>query len=117
MTDRTLSSLIGGGHRQIDSLAVKVYNSSTDLTKDAAMLAEKYIQSLLTTQKTVSIILATGNSQLQFLNLLVTASTIDWSRIILYHLDEYLGIAADHKGSFRYYLTEKVAKKIALFKN
>lgn len=112
MTDRTLSSLLGSGHGQVDSLTVKVYNSSTDLTKDAATLAKKYIQSLLKTQDIVSIVLATGNSQVDFLNLLTAAPTIDWSRIILYHLDEYLGIAANHRGSFRYYLQEKVASKI-----
>ena len=33
---------------------------------------------------------------------------LDWSRIILFHLDEYLGITADHPGSFRYYLRHKV---------
>ena len=112
MTDRTLSSLLGSKHGQIDSLTVKVYNSSTDLTQDAAKEAQEYIQSLLNSQEIVTIVLATGNSQLQFLHLLTTAPEIDWSRIILYHLDEYLGIAADHPGSFRYYLTEKVVNKI-----
>ena len=112
MPDRTLSSLLSSKHLQVDRLRVKVYNSSTELTQDAAWLAEDYLQSLLATQDTVSVILATGNSQLQFLDLLVTAQTIDWSRVILYHLDEYLGIESHHPGSFRYYLQQKVGRKI-----
>lgn len=112
MPDRTLSSLLSSKHLQVDCLRVKVYNSSTELTQDAAWLAQNYLQSLLATQDTVSVVLATGNSQLQFLDLLVTAQTIDWSRVILFHLDEYLGIESDHPGSFRYYLQQKVGRKI-----
>ncbi|VEP18854.1 Glucosamine-6-phosphate deaminase [Hyella patelloides LEGE 07179] len=112
MPDRTLSSLPDCEYLQIDRLTVKIYNSSTELTKGAVRLAQSYLETLLTTQETVSIVLATGNSQLHFLDLLVTIPTIDWSRIILYHLDEYLGIAAEHPGSFRYYLKEKVGSKI-----
>lgn len=111
MPDR-IPSLPDSKHLQIDSLTVKIYNSSTDLAIGAATLAQNYLQSLLNKQETVSVVLATGNSQLQFLDLLVTALDIDWSRIVLYHLDEYLGIAAEHPGSFRYYLQEKVGNKI-----
>ena len=112
MPDCSLPSLPESKHLQVDRLTVKIYNSSTELTQDAAWLAQDYIQSLLTTQETVRVILATGNSQLQFLDLLFSADRIDWSRIILYHLDEYLGIAEDHPGSFRYYLKEKVGNRI-----
>ncbi len=94
------------------------------------MLAQDYLQSLLEQQETVSIILATGNSQLKFLDAIAKPSRIrawrrvrgessiasgnklDWSRIILFHLDEYLGIAADHPGSFRYYLRSKLEQRV-----
>ena len=112
MPDRTLPFLPESKHLQVDCLTVKVYNSATDLALSAATLAQNYICSLLATQETVSIVLATGNSQSIFLDLLVTSSKLDWSRIVLYHLDEYLGIAADHRGSFRYYLQEKVKCRI-----
>ena len=111
MPDR-IPSLPESKHLQIDCLTVKIYNSPTNLAIGAATSARDYLQSLLDKQETVSIVLATGNSQLQFLDLFVTASDLDWSRIVLYHLDEYLGIAAQHPGSFRYYLQEKVANKI-----
>jgi glucosamine-6-phosphate deaminase len=128
MSDRTLPSLfnevnaisndvesqgnLNYNFLQVDRLTVKVYNSSTELTQDATNLAENYLQSLLATQETVSIVLATGNSQLQFLDCLLTKATIDWSRCLLFHLDEYLGIVAEHPGSFRYYLQTKVVSKI-----
>jgi glucosamine-6-phosphate deaminase len=127
MPDRTLPSLSnevnassaieGQSHfcsnqLTIDRLTVKFYDSSTELTQSAAKLAGDYLESLLLFQETVSIVLATGNSQLEFLDCLVNAARIDWSRVILYHLDEYLGITAAHPGSFRYYLKEKIVSKI-----
>ena len=97
---------------QANNLSVRVANSAIELTKDVAALTKKYLKSLLTKQETVSIILATGNSQLQFLEAIAGYDIIDWSRIIMFHLDEYLGIAASHPGSFRYYLSTKVEQRL-----
>ena len=58
MPDRTLPSLPWSKHLQIDRLTVKIYNSSTELTIGAAILAQDYIRSLLNTQETASIILS-----------------------------------------------------------
>lgn len=97
---------------QVNELSVRVANSLTELTQDVAALTEQYLRFLLAVQDTVSIILATGNSQLQFLDAIARYDTIDWSRIILFHLDEYLGISASHPGSFRYYLSTKVEQRL-----
>ena len=112
MPDRTLSSHLGSQEIKVDRLSVRIAESSTELTQDAATLAQDYLQSLLEQQETVSVILATGNSQLQFLDAIASQDRLDWSRIILFHLDEYLGIAADHPGSFRYYLHNKVEQRV-----
>jgi glucosamine-6-phosphate deaminase len=115
MPDRTLPSF-NTQVIKIDDLSVRISASAADLTQDIVMLAQDYLQSLLQQQETVSIILATGNSQLEFLQAigrgLARENQLDWSRIILFHLDEYLGIAADHPGSFRYYLRHKVELQV-----
>lgn len=97
---------------KVDNLSVRVANSPTELAADAANLAQNYLQSLLIQQNTVSMVLATGNSQLEFLAAIIDSNRLDWSRVILFHLDEYLGIAADHPGSFRYYLQQKVERYV-----
>ena len=94
-----------------EDLSVRIARSAAELALDAATLARNYLQSLLQQQPTVSIILATGNSQLGFLEA-IASSNLDWSRIVLFHLDEYLGIAAEHPSSFRYYLHHKVENKV-----
>ncbi|MEN9869559.1 MAG: hypothetical protein RLZZ171_542, partial [Cyanobacteriota bacterium] len=107
MPDRTLPSL-NTQVIKIGDLLVRISPNLTELTQDVTMLAQEYLQLLLKQQATVRIMLATGNSQLDFLQAIAQENKLDWSRIIFFHLDEYLGIAADHPGSFRYYLRHKV---------
>lgn len=99
----------------VDALSVRVYNSCCELAQDAALIAGNYLQSLIAQQGTASVILATGNSQIQFLEALESFRSMDWSRITLFHLDEYLGIDSDHAASFRRYLRERVEKHVNPF--
>ena len=111
MPDRALS-LPDTQTIKVDDLSVVIADSTEQLAQNAADLAREYLRSLLKQQDTVSIILATGNSQLEFLNAIALGNELDWSRIILFHLDEYLGIHAEHPGSFRYYLHHKVERRV-----
>lgn len=113
MLKSTLASLTNGENLQVEKLNVKFYGSELELAQDAAKLAQEYLTSLLATQKTVSIILATGNSQRQFLSLLASTDAVDWSRVILFHLDEYLGLGKDHPTSFYHYLQTEIGSKIS----
>ena len=116
MPDCTLPSQPNPQHLKlqyfkIDRLNVENHLSQTELVQAAVDNATTYLESLLSNQETASIILATGNSQLDFLERLIQSS-LDWSRVVFFHLDEYLGILASHPGSFRYYLQQRVASKI-----
>jgi len=63
-------------------------------------------------QGSAAVILATGNSQIQFLDALIAIGDLDWSHITLFHMDEYLGIDANHTASFRRYLRERVESRV-----
>jgi glucosamine-6-phosphate deaminase len=91
---------------------VEVYASEMEMSESVAKITHQYLQNLLDKQDTVAILLATGNSQIRFLEALIALEGIDWSRIILFHLDEYLGITSDHPASFRRYLRERVEEKV-----
>ena len=93
---------------QVDALSVLLYKQEADMAHDAAKIAQNYLHNCLIQQDTAAVILATGNSQIKFIEALITLGGVDWSRITLFHLDEYLGIAADHAASFRRYLRERV---------
>jgi glucosamine-6-phosphate deaminase len=91
-----------------DALPVRIYETLKDLAADAAREVSDYLGNVLKEQGTAAVILATGNSQIAFLQKLVALGSVDWGRITLFHMDEYLGITADHPASFRKYMRERV---------
>lgn len=93
---------------KIDELNVQVFNSIADLATDAAFEVNAFLRETLQKKGSAAVILATGNSQIEFLKRLVSLKGVDWSKITLFHMDEYLGIDAGHKASFRRYLRERV---------
>ena len=97
---------------RVDSLGVQIYNSEAELALSAASIVQKHLQQILQQKQSAAVLFATGNSQLKFLDALTSSNNIDWSRIICFHLDEYLGISANNSSSFRYYLRERVEKRI-----
>jgi glucosamine-6-phosphate deaminase len=92
----------------VDALPVKVFASRADLAEFAADEVHRYLRDVIAAQGRAAAILATGNSQIDFLQRLVAKPGIDWSRVTLFHMDEYLGISATHKASFRKYMRERV---------
>jgi glucosamine-6-phosphate deaminase len=72
----------------------------------AAAHAERLLVQAIDGRGHARVIAATGNSQLTFLRHLVASPRVDWSRVEVFHLDEYVGLAADHRASFRRVLRE-----------
>jgi glucosamine-6-phosphate deaminase len=97
---------------RVDDLQVRTYGSEIEMAWDAGKIAREYLVECLQQRDKIALLLATGKSQLQFLNNLISLGGIDWSRVIIFHLDEYLGINPENPASFRYYLTENVEKRV-----
>jgi glucosamine-6-phosphate deaminase len=96
----------------IDALSVRIHASSADLAAAAALMAQDALQRALKTQGHAAVILATGNSQLQFLEALIALGGVEWSRVTLFHMDEYLGLDDQHRASFRRYMRERVEARV-----
>jgi glucosamine-6-phosphate deaminase len=99
---------------RVDDLNVQIYRCETDLAQNVAEIAQNYLQDVLQKNGNAAVLLATGNSQIKFLDALIALGGIDWSRVTCLHLDEYLGISADHAASFRRYLRERFHKRVNL---
>ena len=82
------------------------------MARDAAEIASEYLQRTLTQQGNAAVVLATGNSQIQFLEAMVAIGCVNWSRVTLFHMDEYLGLEATHPASFRHYMKERVESRL-----
>ncbi|MBD2182917.1 glucosamine-6-phosphate deaminase [Planktothrix sp. FACHB-1355] len=97
---------------RVDALSVRVYDSQATMAQDLAQLAQDYLQNLLAQQGSATVILATGNSQIEFLDALIVKGGVDWTKITLFHLDEYLGIDREHPASFRRYMRDRVENRV-----
>jgi glucosamine-6-phosphate deaminase len=101
---------------QVDALQVEVYRDETDLVSHLVQQTQSYLNEVIDRQGAAAAILASGASQIKLLKDLTTFGEIDWGRITLFHLDEYLGIGGTHPASFQTYMREMVAEKVAVRK-
>jgi glucosamine-6-phosphate deaminase len=81
------------------------------MSEAAARHAADSISSAVARSGHARIIAATGASQLEFLEALTSLPGVPWPKVEMFHLDEYVGISADHPASFRRYLREKLIDK------
>jgi glucosamine-6-phosphate deaminase len=93
------------------SMQVEVFENKTSLGQAAAQRAAKIIQEAIARRNVAYLIAATGSSQFEFLDALVLQH-IDWSKVVCFHLDEYLGLPATHPASFRRYLKERIVDRV-----
>ena len=73
-----------------------IYPSKATLGAAAAADASEAIRAAVAESGRARIIAATGASQFEFLAALVSLSDVPWERVELFHLDEYIGLSADH---------------------
>ncbi len=89
-------------------LPVFVAPSNQALGEAAAEQFAKAVAHHVADHGDVSVILATGNSQLSFIRAVVRRDEIDWSKVTVLHMDEYLGMSEEHPASFRRWMQENL---------
>ena len=89
------------------SLRTRVFDDKQALGQAAAEHAASVLTRAIASRGTARILVATGASQFEFLDALTSRSDIDWTKVEMFHLDEYVGLPADHPASFRRYLRER----------
>jgi len=89
--------------------------NDTDLGNKAAKLAADYLKQAIKEKDKARLLLATGASQLTTINELVKQD-VNWEKVEVFHLDEYIGISKKHKASFQRYIKERFADKLNLKK-
>jgi glucosamine-6-phosphate deaminase len=92
-------------------LELKVFDTKAELGGDAARDAANIIRQAISERDAAYVIAATGASQFEFLDALVMEE-IDWSKVVFFHLDEYVGLPESHPASFRRYLNERIVSRV-----
>ncbi|MGO9342766.1 MAG: 6-phosphogluconolactonase [Acidimicrobiales bacterium] len=97
----------------VDRLNVYVHPSSADLARAAADQAAAAIRTAVENHGVANAMFATGNSQLEFTEALVSESfDIPWHRVVIFHMDEYVGIEPDHPAGFAKWIRERIVQRV-----
>lgn len=89
-----------------ETLGIEAGKKSASLIREAIQL-----------KGCANIILATGSSQFETLKQLIKEKGIQWDKVTMFHLDEYIGLPLSHKASFRKYLKERFLDKVPALKS
>lgn len=97
-------------------MRIKVFPDKQSLGSAAASQAALALGHAIAQNGTARIIAATGASQFEFLEALTKAPGIDWAKVEMFHLDEYVGLPIEHPASFRKYLLDRLIRKTGMKK-
>ena len=95
-------------------MILKVFADKSQLGQAAAEQAAAAICQAIAERGKARIIAATGMSQFEFLTSLIATPGIDWAKVEMFHLDEYVGLPISHPASFRKYLLERFIEPAGL---
>jgi glucosamine-6-phosphate deaminase len=94
-----------------DNLKVEIFHSADEMGKASAEFVTDVLHKAIHSNGVANLILGTGASQYPLHDELLRKD-INWKRINLFHLDEYIGIGNTHPASFRRFLRERIAEKV-----
>ena len=95
-------------------MQIKIFEDKAVLGRTAAEHAARSLRAYIAGEGVARIVAATGASQFEFLDALTSAADIDWGRVELFHLDEYVGLPVTHPASFRKYILERIIHKTGI---
>jgi glucosamine-6-phosphate deaminase len=98
--------------RTVDRLQVRVHPDSAALARAAADTAAAVLRGAVAANGVAYAMFATGNSQLEFVEMLVTDTPeVPWDDIVVFHMDEYVGVGPDHPAGFQRWIRERIAAR------
>lgn len=94
-------------------MEIRISKDRYELGKSAAVFTAHLINRAIEEKGSARIVLSTGASQFDTLASLIEQE-VDWSKVEMFHLDEYVNLPESHPASFRKYLKEKFTTKVNL---
>ena len=94
-----------------ENLLVNISEDEKSAGEASALFVAEHLNNAIKSKGSANLVLATGASQFAFLKA-IKRLDIDWSKITVFHLDEYIGLSTTHPASFRKYLKEKIIDEV-----
>jgi len=101
--------------RTVDRMVVKAHPDGAALARDAADRAAAVLRAAVAARGVAHAMFATGNSQLEFVDTLVTSAPtadVPWGDVVVFHMDEYVGVGPDHPAGFRRWIRERISDRV-----
>jgi len=95
-------------------MLLRVFDDRSALGAAAAEQAAAAIRRAVELNGKARVVAATAASQREFLTALTSTPGIDWSKVEVFHLDEYIGLPITHPGSFRKMLLEQLVQRTGI---
>ena len=95
-------------------MVIKCFNDQREMAKVAAEQAASILRQAIQERGRARLIAATGAAQFEFLGALTSLAGIDWKRVEMFHLDEYIGLPASHPASFCRFLEERLIQRTGI---
>ena len=95
-------------------MIIKVFSEKLTSGKAAAAQAAETIQRTIRNSGNARMVAASAASQFEFLDALTSTQGLDWNRVELFHLDEYIGLPMTHPASFSRFLQEHLIGKTGI---
>jgi glucosamine-6-phosphate deaminase len=95
-----------------DQARVLVFPDVAQMARAAADQAAGVMQAAVRDRGVANVMFATGNSQLAFIDALVTeTSDVPWSDTVVFHMDEYVGVGPDHPAGFQRWIRQRIVER------
>ncbi|MEX2461438.1 MAG: glucosamine-6-phosphate deaminase [Paenibacillaceae bacterium] len=91
-----------------DQLQLKVFTERTTMGEVAALEVADRMKELLKQQCNIRVVFAAAPSQNELLQILSQVDGIDWSRVTVFHMDEYIGLPDNAPEKFGKYLCDRL---------
>lgn len=92
---------------------IHIYPTTRQAGEDAARMIALDLNEAIDAKGSARLVLSTGASQFETIDAL-TRQAVDWSKVTMFHLDEYVDLPETHIASFRKYLKERFADRVPL---
>jgi len=93
-------------------MPVVVHPDGAALARAAAQEAAAAMRAAVAARGLAHAMFATGNSQLAFVDALVEVPGVPWADVVLFHMDEYVGVGPDHPAGFQRWIRERIADRV-----
>ncbi|MBT3359219.1 MAG: glucosamine-6-phosphate deaminase [Rhodospirillales bacterium] len=93
-------------------MQVEVFDHTKQMAAAAAHAGAEALRTVIQRDGKAAVVFASAASQIEILDALLDAEGIDWSKVTAFHLDEYVGLPAEHPASFRKFLRDRVLARL-----